>query len=98
MLDAKPHILNATIDSVLNQTFTDWQLIIYSLVMKDPAVNATIEYYTTQYKDKITVVYGNKSMDVVENRNRALDIIKETGSKYFAYQELDTISYPTRFE
>lgn len=76
-----------TIESVLAQTFTDWELLIGD----DSPDNATwdiIQSYTVRYPDKIKAWHHSPNKGLVENMN-FLIAQSNPDSKYIAFLEWD---------
>lgn len=79
------------IESVLRQTFTDWQLII----VNDASTDDTEKILESFKDNRIKIVKNEKNLGSVASRNIAL---KECRSEYIAILDADDISEPTRFE
>ena len=85
-------ILRATIDSILNQTFSDFELIIVD-DSPDPTETRKI---VRSYSDRHIRYYTNEvNMGISETRNKLLELSK---GEYLAICDHDDISVPTRFE
>lgn len=85
-------ILRATIDSVLNQTFPDFELIIVD-DSPDPTETGKI---VRSYDDKRIRYYANeKNIGISETQNKLLNL---ASGEYLANCNHDDISVPTRFE
>lgn len=83
--------ISETIESVLNQTFTDWELIIINDGSSD-ATNKIVEKYLTD--ERITYIY-QKNQGPVRTRNNAYKI--STGT-YIAILDGDDVWMPTKLE
>lgn len=81
-----------TIDSVLQQTFTDWELIIVDDGSTDGTPQVIDEYAK---KDPRIKVYYYEHGGRGKARNRCL---KHSQGKYIAICDSDDISFPERFE
>ena len=89
--NTNPKHLNECIDSILNQTFKDFELII----LDDCSTNKIAETIKT-YKDKRIRYYRNqKNQGITKTRNKLLTLA--TG-KYIAIHDHDDISMPQRLE
>lgn len=77
------------VDSVLNQTYRDYELV----VVDDGSTDNTADI-VARYEDKITYCYQNNS-GVSAARNRAL---KNSGGEFIAYLDADDLWYPQKLE
>lgn len=83
--------LSEAIDSILQQTFTDFDFLIIDDGSNDQSVSI-IE----RYKDKrILLLRNNRNRGLVETLNKGLDIAK---GQYIARMDCDDISYPERLQ
>lgn len=90
--NTKPEYLRECIDSVLAQTFTDFELIIVDDCSSDPSVKETI----LSYDDKRIRFYENeKNLGISGARNRLIELAQ---GEYLAVVDHDDISLPKRFE
>lgn len=90
----KPAYIHQSIRSILEQTVTDFELII---VMDDPD-NREIETVLMEYArqdSRITVIKNEKNLGLPQALNRAL---REVKGDYIARMDADDISHPDRFE
>lgn len=84
--------LRECIDGILNQTFSDFELIIVNDCSPDENVEKVVKSYT----DKRIRYYKNeKNLGISDTRNRLLELAK---GKYLAVHDHDDISLPQRFE
>lgn len=80
-----------TIDSVLAQTYTDWEMII----VDDCSTDNTIEV-VSQYKDsRIRYIRNEKNSGAALTRNRAL---REAIGRWIAFLDSDDLWEPTKLE
>lgn len=85
--------IGETIESIINQTFTDWEYILINDCSTDRSAEV-IESYAA--KDSRIRLYNNeKNAGQVANLNKAAELA--TG-KYIAHTDHDDISLPERFE
>ncbi len=86
--------MKEAINSILNQTFTDFEFII---VNDKPSRKENIELLKAyQQKDKrIQIVENNENIGLTKSLNKGLLLAKGT---YIARMDADDFSYPTRFE
>ncbi len=85
--------LSVAIDSIINQTYTDWELIMCDDCSKDRTYEIACEY--ADIYDNITVLKNEKNMYAGYSRNRCLEIAK---GEYIAIMDADDISLPERLE
>lgn len=83
--------LDAAIQSIINQTFANFELIILNDGSTDGSV-AIIESYDDP---RITLIHNHKNLGLVATLNRGIKL--STGS-YIARMDADDISHPMRFE
>ena len=82
--------INEAIDSILSQTFTDFEL----LIRDDGSVDDTLSILEGYNDNRIKILSG-KNLGVSESRNECIKIAK---GKYIAIMDADDISFPGRFE
>lgn len=85
-----------TIDSILNQSFTEWELLIGD-DSPDDATWHIIEEYTKKYPDKIRAWHHASNKGIVENMNFLLEHISPK-TQYIAFLEGDDMYAPTNLE
>ncbi|WP_194191065.1 glycosyltransferase family 2 protein [Clostridium chrysemydis] len=86
--------LKESIDSLFNQTFKDFELIMCD----DGSSDSTYEiakHYEKKHKDKVIVLKNKENMGLNYTLNKCL---KEARGEYIARMDGDDISLPTRFE
>ena len=89
--NTKEEYLREAIESILNQTFQDFELLIID-DGSEPYVKQTIE----TYKDtRIKYIQNEQNLGLVKTLNKGLDISQ---GEYIARMDSDDISLPTRFE
>lgn len=83
--------LNEAIDSILNQTFSDFEFIIINDCSTDNTENII-----KSYDDKrIRYIKNEKNLGVAETLNKGLDMAQ---GEFIARMDADDISLPERFE
>lgn len=87
-----PTHLRAAIESILNQTYTDFELII----LNDSPDNRELEKIVKSYDDP-RILYADNEMNlgIANSRNKLIDMAR---GKYLAIMDHDDVSYPNRFE
>jgi len=83
--------LGEAIDSVLGQTFTDFDFII----VNDGSTDGSPGIIQSYRDERIRVINNEKNIGLTKSLNKA---IKESGGEYIARQDADDISLPERFE
>lgn len=84
--------LRAMIDSILNQTYTDFEF----LILNDSPDNKKLKEIVKSYKDKRIKYYENKeNLGITKSRNKLIDLAR---GEYLAVADHDDISMPNRFE
>lgn len=84
--------LNETIDSILNQTFQDFEVIIIDDCSQDQSYNIIQSY--AQQDERIVIIKNEKNLGIAPSRNKALSIAKGC---YIALINQDDINFPERF-
>lgn len=82
------------IDSILNQTYTEWEFIICDDASSDNTYNILKEYYR-RYPRKFTILKNSKNSKLSFSLNRCL---KKATGYYIARMDADDISKPDRLE
>lgn len=86
--------LPEAIDSVLTQTFSDWQLILCDDGSKDNTYGIAKEYQE-RFPEKILLLQNEQNMGLNHTLNRCLQV---ASGEYVARMDGDDISLPTRLE
>jgi len=86
--------LKESIDSIINQTYTNWELIMCDDGSKDNTLKIA-KKYEKKYPNKIRVLVNDKNMGLNYTLNKCLD--NATG-EFIARQDGDDISLPYRLE
>lgn len=85
-----------TIDSILAQTFTDWELLIGDDSPDNDTWNI-IQQYVSQYSDKIKAWHHSPNKGIIDNMNSLLSQVSPE-SEYIAFLEGDDIYLPENLE
>lgn len=83
--------LKETIDSILNQTFTDFEFII----VDDCSTDNSVDIIKSYKDDRIVFVQNKCNIGISATRNYLMDLAV---GEYYALTDNDDISLPTRFE
>lgn len=86
--------LREAIDSILAQTFTDWQLVMCDDGSQDDTYNIAAQYQR-EYPRKFVLLQNEKNMGLNYTLNRCLEV---TSGEYIARMDGDDVSLPKRFE
>lgn len=85
--------LGCSLDSIQNQTFTDYEFII---VVDDPDYQEAINYikHRADEDDRIVMLTNEENVGLTKSLNKGLNIAR---GKYIARMDADDKSYPERF-
>lgn len=86
--------LSEAIDSIIAQTYNNWELIMCDDGSADNTFKIAQEY-KEKYPDKIVLLKNEKNMGLNYTLNKCLEAAK---GEYIARMDGDDISLPTRFE
>lgn len=87
-------LVSDAIESILDQTYQNWELIICNDCSTDGTYNV-VKKYADNYPDKIILIENEKNSKLPYSLNHCLTYA--TG-KYVARMDGDDVSLPTRFE
>ena len=92
LYNTDPAMLKEAIESVLNQTFTDFEFIL----LNDSPENTMLDDIVASYHDKrIVYVKNEKNLGISASRNKLLTLAQ---GEYLAIFDHDDICMPTRLE
>ncbi|MBA7489541.1 hypothetical protein ES702_00075 [subsurface metagenome] len=83
--------LKEAIESILNQTFTDFEFII----INDGSTDSSFEIIQNYEDERIKIINNEKNIGLTKSLNKALKVAR---SEYIARQDADDVSLPNRFE
>lgn len=83
--------LKEAIDSVLSQTFKDFELII----INDCSTDTTIDVINSYNDERIILINNEENLGIAKNLNKGIEISK---GKYIARMDADDICYSHRLE
>lgn len=86
--------LPAAVESIVNQTYTDWELIMCDDGSRDDTY-AVAESYRQQYPEKIILIKNERNMGLNFTLNRCLSC---ASGDYIARMDGDDLCDPLRFE
>ena len=84
--------LRQAMESILNQTFTDFEFLILNDASPDPSVETVIKSYDDP---RISYVVNERNLGISGSRNKLMDMAR---GEYFAVMDHDDISLPERLE
>lgn len=85
--------MKRAIDSIIEQTFTDWELIICDDCSKDNTYKIAVDY--AEKDSRIRVIQNEKNMRLAYSLNHCLSVAR---GEYIARMDDDDICMPERFE
>ena len=83
--------LPATIDSVINQTFKEWELIIIDDCSPDNSNKIIEDYMQRSEKIKLISLKSNRGPAIARNRG-----IREAKGRYIAFLDSDDLWHPDK--
>ena len=83
--------LRATMESVLNQTYTDFEF----LIINDGSTDASAEIAASFSDPRIRIECNERNLGLIATLNRGLGLAR---GEFIARMDADDLSYPTRFE
>ncbi|MPN14520.1 putative glycosyltransferase EpsE [bioreactor metagenome] len=86
--------LKESIESIINQTYTNWELIMCDDCSKDNTFNVAKEY-KDKYPEKIKLIKNEKNITLGPTLNRCIEL---ADGKYIARQDGDDLSVYHRLE
>lgn len=87
----KGEYIGKAIESILNQTFREWELII----IDDCSLDNSIEVIRSYQDERIRFYENPSNLGIAGNRNKGLELAK---GEYIALLDADDVSLPNRFE
>ena len=83
--------LREAIESILNQTFTDFEF----LILNDGSTDLSVEIVESYDDERIRLVHSEKNQGLVPTRNKAIGLAR---GEYIAVLDCDDVSSPQRLE
>jgi len=90
--NTKEEYLREAIESVLNQTFSDFEFIVLDDCSPDPNVEKVVKSYTDP---RIRFYRNERNLGISQTRNKLIDL---ASGEYLAVMDHDDVSLPERFE
>ena len=88
----------ASVESIKNQTDTDWVLVMVEDFSNDKRVYDVIDEMKEELKDKLHVIYSDKNYGTGAARNKGILYAKEIGAPFILFNDSDDISDTRRLE
>lgn len=85
------HFLRLAVKSILNQTYTNWELFI----IDDGSTDSALETISDITDPRIHIIKDGRNLGLAMRLNQAIDLSR---GKYFARMDQDDVSFPERFE
>ena len=85
----REEFLGASIESVLNSSFEDYELLVIDNCSTDASVDVAQSY--AKLDSRIKIVVNEKNLGQFGNRNRAIELVK---SPFLKYHDSDDLMYP----
>ena len=86
--------LAKAIESVINQNYINWELVIVDDASTDKSVQIATKYLEN---DKVTLLQNKTNRGCYYSRNRGLHHVKDKKWDWFTIHDSDDISHPDRF-
>lgn len=87
----RKHCIKRALDSVLNQTYKDFELIL----VDDGSTDGTEEYISSMQEPRIRYIYNEENVGTSEARNIG---IRAANGEYIAFQDSDTVWKDNKLE
>ena len=83
--------LKNSIQSILNQTYSNWEL----LIIDDGSTDNTKEILTSYHDPRIKVYFNERNIGPFPSRNKLLELAK---GDFITFQDADDLSHPNRLK
>ena len=90
--------LRSSVESIKNQTDSDWILIMVDDFSDDEKVSAALEDIKNELKDKAHIIRLEKNVGAGMARNVGIKYADEIGAPFVVFNDSDDISHPRRLE
>ena len=85
--------ISETIDSVINQTYENWEMLIIDDSSTDNSINIISDYCSSENRIKLIKLEENGGAAVARNRG-----IKEAEGRFIAFLDSDDLWHPEKLE
>ena len=90
--------LRKAVDSIKNQTDTNWKLVIIEDYSNVQIVYDTLKNLQNEMGDKLHIIYSDRNYGTGSARNKGVAYAYEMGAPFILYNDADDISDPRRLE
>ena len=90
--------LMLSVDSIKNQTDSDWVLIMIDDFSNDENVSKAFDRIKDDLKDKVHIIHLEKNVGAGMARNAGIRYASEIGAPFIVFNDSDDISNPKRLE
>ena len=90
--------LMLSVESIKNQTDSDWILIMVDDFSDDDRVSAAFETIKSDLKEKVHIIHLEKNVGAGKARNVGVKYAAEIGAPFILFNDSDDISNPRRLE
>ena len=87
-----------SIDSIKNQTDSNWRLVIVDDFSNDKKVYAIIDEFKSELGEKLHVIYFDKNYGAGAARNKGIAYANEIGAPFILFNDADDLSDKRRLE
>ncbi len=91
-------LIREALDSVIMQTYTNWECLVTDDSSTDDTPNVIKEYSNIDKRIKYFLKPDEYGTGLAGTRNYGLDLAKEFGAEYIQFFDDDDIMYPTKLE
>jgi|14BtaG_2_1085337.scaffolds.fasta_scaffold00185_26 glycosyltransferase involved in cell wall biosynthesis len=95
LYNTKPSFVVEAIDSIKNQTFTDWNLIIINDCSSNPETISLLKQL--EKEPKITIINNKINIGIAPTRKRIIESL-DSDCKFLAFLDSDDMMTPARLE
>ncbi len=90
--------LALSVDSIKNQTDTNWILIMIDDFSDNERVAKALDEIEADLKDKVHIIHLEKNIGAGKARNVGIEYANEIGAPFILFNDSDDISHPKRLE
>lgn len=90
--------LEATLDSIFQQTDANWRIVLVDDASPDPAAIAYLQQLEHRYAGQIHIIYKEINEGAGAARNLGIRWVRQQDSPFILFNDADDLSYPRRLE
>ncbi|MDT0676800.1 glycosyltransferase family 2 protein [Autumnicola musiva] len=94
----RSHLIGETLDSILEQTYNDWECIIIDDHSVDNTREAILNYEQKDRRFSYHLKNGKYKKGLSGTRNFGLDLAKERGAEFIQFFDDDDLMHPKKLE